>query len=178
MVANCIGWLLHVSIQQDKAIVWIKTEDNNVIRLIDLFQPTFYILPRNEYDGTCLYQLLSQQSMVKKIGWVIKSTDLFEEYSKHKLLSVTLESTQAYISLVRKLEKDHRVKQLFNTDFSFVQQYLFHRLKIEPTSKVKAEYDNSRLISLTKIDDENKIDLPPFSIRHILERSIQKIQSQ
>ena len=78
-----------------------------------------------------------------------------------------MESAQGYTSLVRKLEKDYRVKQLFNTDLSLVQQYLFYKLKIEPTSKVKAEYDDSKLVSLTRMDDENEIDLPPFSILYI-----------
>jgi DNA polymerase elongation subunit (family B) len=167
LTANFIGWIFHVSIEQDKAIVWIKTEDKKVLRLIDSYQPFFYVLPRNEYDGSCLFQILSQQPIVKRVGWESKSTNLFEEYSKHKLLSVTLESAQAYTSLVRKLEKDYRVKQLFNTDLSLVQQYLFYKLKIEPTSKVSAEYDDPNLVSLTRMDDEYKIDLPPFSTLYI-----------
>jgi DNA polymerase elongation subunit (family B) len=161
--SSCIGWLLHVSIEHNKAILWIKTEDKKICRLVDQFQPFFYILPRNEYDGTCLYQLLSQQSIVQRVSWECKSTNLLEEYSMHKLLSVALESVQAYTSLVKKLEKNYRVKQLFNTDLSLIQQYLFHKLKIEPTSKIKAISDNSKLVSLTRIDDENEIDLPPFS---------------
>jgi DNA polymerase elongation subunit (family B) len=167
LVSICVGWLFHVSIEQNKAILWIKTEDKKVLRLIDSYQPFFYVLPKNEYDGTCLYQLLSQQTIVERVVWESKSTNLFEEFSKHKLLSVTLESAQSYTSLVRKLEKDYRVKQLFNTDLSLVQQYLFYKLKIEPTSKVKAEYDDSELVSLTSMDDENEIDLPPFSTLYI-----------
>jgi hypothetical protein len=129
-------------------------------------------LPRNEYDGIHLFQHLSQQPLVKKVSWEEdKSTNLFEEYSKHKLISVTLESAQTYTSLVKKLEKDYRVKQLFNTDLTLVQQYLFHKLKIEPTSKVKAEYDDSKLIRLKKID-ENIIDLPLFSILYIDVRTL------
>jgi hypothetical protein len=37
-------------------------------------------------------QLLSQQSLVKKVSWEeTKSTNLFEEYSKHKLIIVVNE---------------------------------------------------------------------------------------
>jgi DNA polymerase elongation subunit (family B) len=134
---------------------------------VDLYQPFFYILPRNEYDGSCLFQILSQQHIVKRVSWESKSTNLFEEYSKHKLLSVTLETAQSYTSLVRKLKKDGRVKQLFNTDLSLVQQYLFYKLKIEPTSKVIVEFDDSKLVSLSRMNDENEIDLPPFSTLYI-----------
>ena len=72
-----------------------------------------------------------------------------------------------YVSLLEKLEKDSRVKQVFNTDLSHVQQYLFHRLKIEPTSKVDVKYDGSKLVKLVKIGDEYEISPPPFSILHI-----------
>ena len=168
LVSNCIGWLLHVSIEQDKVILWIKTEDKKVLRLTDSYQPFFYILPRNEYDGTSLFHILSQQSIVKKVSWEEnKSTNLFEEYSKKKLICVTSESVQSYAVLLKKLEKDSRVKQVFNTDLSHVQQYLFHKLKIEPTSKVEVEYDNSRLVMLTKVEDEDDMLPPPFSILHV-----------
>ena len=58
-------------------------------------------------------------------------------------------------------------KQVFNTDLSHVQQYLFHKLKIEPTSKVEVEYDNSRLVMLTKVEDEDYIFPPHFSILRV-----------
>lgn len=169
MVSNCIGWLFHVSIEQDKALLWIKTEDKKVIRLTDSYQPFFYILPRNEYDGTFLFHILSQQSIVKKVSWEEnKSTNLFEKYSKKELICVTSESVQSYEVLLKKLEKDSRVKQVFNTDLSHVQQYLFHRLKIEPTSKVEVEYDNnSRLTGLNRVEDKDDISPSPFSILYI-----------
>ncbi len=122
MVSNCDGWLFHVSIEQDKAILWIKTIDKKILRLTDSYQPFFYILPRNEYDGTSLFHILSQQSIVKKVSWEEnKSTNLFEEYSKKKLICVTSESVQSYTILLKKLEKDSRVKQVFITDLSHVQ---------------------------------------------------------
>jgi DNA polymerase-2 len=164
----CIGWLLHVSIEQDKAVLWIKTVGKRVLRLTDSYQPFFYILPRNEYDGASLFHILSQQSIVKKVNWEEnKSTNLFEEYSKKELICVTSESVQSYTVLLKKLEKDSRVKQIFNTDLSHVQQYLFHRLKIEPTSKVEVEYDDSRLVRLTKVEDQDDIFTPPLSILRV-----------
>jgi len=168
LVLNCKGWLLHVSIEQDKAILWIKTEDRKILRLTDSYNPFFYILPRNEYDGNYLFHVLYQQTIVRKVGWEEnKSTNLFEEYSKRKLICVTTESVQSYNVLLKRLEEDSRVKQVFNTDLSHVQQYLFHRLKIEPTSKVEVEYDGLKVINLTKVEDEDEIPPPPFLILYI-----------
>jgi DNA polymerase-2 len=168
LVSNCKGWLLHVSVDQDKAILWIKTEDKKIFRSIDSYQPFFYMLPRNESDGNYLFHVLSQQTIVKKVEWEEnRSTNLFEEYSKKKLICVTTESVQSYKVLLKRLEEDSRVKQVFNTDLSHVQQYLFQRLKIEPTSKVEVEYDGLKVINLTKVEDEDEIPPPPFSILYI-----------
>ena len=80
MLSSCTGWLLDVSIEQDKAILWIKTEDKKILRLTDSYQPFFYILPRNEQDGQYLFHILSQQSAIKKVSWEEnKFTNLFEE---------------------------------------------------------------------------------------------------
>jgi DNA polymerase elongation subunit (family B) len=168
LLSNCTGWLLDITIEQDKAILWIKTEDKKILRLVDLYQPFFYILPRNEYDGTYLFHVLSQQTDVKKVKWEEnKSTDLFEKYSKRKLICVFPESVHSYATLLERLGKNSRVRQVFNTDLSHVQQYLFHRLKIEPTSKVEVKYDGSNLVKLVRIGDEDEISPPPFSILDI-----------
>ena len=168
MLSSCTGWFLDVSIEQDKAILWIKTEDKTILRLTDIYQPFLYILPRNEQDGQYLFHILSQQSGIKKISWEEnKFTNLFGEEGRSKLIRVVPDSAQHYASLLKKLEKDYRVKQFFNTDLSHVQQYLFHRLKVEPTSKVDVEYDGSKLVELTKLEDEDDILPPPFSILHI-----------
>ncbi len=145
-----------------------KITDRQILKLIDTYQPSFYILPRNQSDGLYLFQLLSQQSIVDKVRWEEdKLTNLFDHdctTKKQKLICVYTQSTQYYASILKILEKDQRVKQLFNTDLSHVQQYLFTRLRIEPTSKVKVEYDGTKLLRISKIDDEQEVSPPPFSL--------------
>jgi DNA polymerase elongation subunit (family B) len=167
-LASCIGWLLDVSIESDKAVIWIKTEDRKILKLADPYHPSFYLLPNNESDGSQLLQVLSQQPIIRKVKWVEgKFTNLFDYASKKKLIHVVPESMQYYMPLLKKLEKDRRVKQLFNVDLSHIQQYLFNTLRVEPTSKVEVEYDGSKLIGISKLDDENEISLPPFSLMHL-----------
>ena len=38
------------------------------------------------------------------------------------------------------------------------------KLRIEPTSKLKIEYDGSKLLEIVKIDDEDDVNPPPFSL--------------
>ena len=107
---------------------------------------------------------------MKNLGWEDKFTDLFD-YDRHgmkKLICVYTESILHHKTLLQSLNKDPRVVQLFNTDLSHVQQYLFMKLKIEPTRKVEVQYDKneSRLIKMTKINEEDEMAAapPPFSI--------------
>jgi DNA polymerase-2 len=157
---SAIGWLLDVTVERNAANLWIKLKVGGVLRLADKYQPNFYILPKNEQEGAELFHVLSQQPKTR-VEWQRKHTDIDHD-GYEKLLHVYLESTYYYNTLVKRLQNDPRVAQLFNTELSFVQQYLFTRLKVEPTSKVQVEYSNERLISLTKIDE---LDVrPPFTV--------------
>jgi hypothetical protein len=128
LIARCIGWLLDVSIEQDKAVLWIKTVDKNILRLTDTYQPFFYLLPRNEQDGQYLFRVLSQQSAIKKVSWEEnKLTNLFEEGGRSRLICVVPESVQHYVALLKKLEKDSRVKQFFNRSCSKIWYESFNR---------------------------------------------------
>ncbi|MFZ0511980.1 MAG: DNA polymerase domain-containing protein, partial [Candidatus Nitrosopolaris sp.] len=163
---SSIGWLLDVIIEQDHATIWIKTIDGTILKLRDKYKPSFYALPKDESTDE-ISHILSQQPKIKKVEWKNRLTDLFDndEHGIKRLICVYLESLFNYKILTRTLEKDQRVAQLFNTDLSHVQQYLFTRLKIEPTSKVEVQYDrnDSKLITLAKIS-EVEVALPPFSI--------------
>ena len=162
--------MFDVSIEQNRATVWIKTSEGTILKLIHNYQSTFLVLPKAEYTGDDLFQILSQQSIVKNLGWEDKFTDLFD-YDRHgmkKLTCVYMESILLHKTLLQSLEKDPREVQLFNTDLSHVQQYLFTKLKAEPTRKVEVQYDKNelRLIKITKINEEDEMAAapPPFSI--------------
>jgi DNA polymerase elongation subunit (family B) len=168
LLSSCIGWLLDITIEQDKIILWIKTEGKKILRLTDVYHPHFYILPRNEHDGHILFHILSQQPVVNKLSWEEnKYTNLFESGRRDKLIYVSLESVRQYEALLTKLKRDSRAKQFYNTDLSHVQKYLFHKLKLEPTSKIKIQYDDSKLIKINKLEDEANISPPPFSILYV-----------
>jgi DNA polymerase elongation subunit (family B) len=176
LTTTSIGWLLDVSIERDKAAIWIKTTARKILKLTDSYHPSFYLLPNSESGGSQLLQVLSQQPIVKKVSWdENKVTNLFDYASKKNLIHIVPESMQYYMPLLKKLEKDRRVKQLFNVDLSHIQQYLFDRLRIEPTSKVEVQHIGSKLVGISKLDDEKEVSKPPFSLMHI---SIQTVSGK
>src|SRR5215831_20206727 len=156
-----IGWLLDVTVERNAATLWIKLKQGGILRLVDKYQPCCYILPRNEQAGTELFHILSQQHKIR-VEWQNKHTDIDHD-GYQRLLCVYLESTDYYNTLVKRLQTDQRVAQLFNTELSHVQHYLFTQIQVEPTSKVEVQYDNERLISLTKIDEHDG-GVQPFTV--------------
>ena len=102
MLSSATGWLLDVTVEEDKAVLWIKTVEKKILRLTDSYHPFFYILPRNEQDGQYLFHILSQQSAIKKVSWEDnKFTNLFVEYSKTKLICVFPETVHVSSSICR-----------------------------------------------------------------------------
>jgi len=166
-MARSQGWILDVIVEQDRVIIWIKTIQGSILKLTDTDQPNFYILPKDESGGATLFQFLSQETNLKRVEWERKFTDLFDKGSRglKRLISVYSDSIFSYNTLVKRLEKDPRVTRLFNTDLSHIQQYLFSKLRIEPTSKVEVEYedDNPKLKRITAINDL-EVAPPPFSV--------------
>ena len=63
-MTNCIGWLFDVSIENDHAILSIKTEERQILKLRDSYHPGFYILPRDE----SLFQSLSREEEIS-VRW-------------------------------------------------------------------------------------------------------------
>src|SRR5437016_9432537 len=112
------GWLLDVSIEQNRATIWNKMSEGIILKLIDTYQANFYVLPKDENTGADLFQILSQQSSVKKVEWEDKFTDLFDNewHGMKKLICVFPESLLYHKILLKSLEKDLRVARLFNTD--------------------------------------------------------------
>ena len=48
MTQKSTGWILDVYIEDNEAVLWIKTEEGQVLRLIDNYEPVFYIQPKTE----------------------------------------------------------------------------------------------------------------------------------
>ena len=90
------GWLLDVSIEQNRAAIWIKTKEGIILKLMDDYQPNFYVLPKDDKTGAGLFRILSAQSSVKKVEWEDKFTDLFYDdgHRLKNLICVYPESIQ------------------------------------------------------------------------------------
>ena len=172
VIKTADGWILDVT--QDYGTgdinLLIKLQNSNVMTFRQrLKEYAFYIQPKSQSAGEDLFQQLSRSDeIIKKIFWDEKYTDLADK-NKTRLIgiSVTGISSQDYQKFIKKLGTDSRVCSLFNTELSVIQQFIYNQLKIAPTCKVRIEYDEKELLTISKVDDSQDIVPPPFKIMHI-----------
>ena len=76
---TCVGWLLDLYVEEDRIVIWIKTQKGKALKFTDDYNPHLYVFPKTEYDGEELYRILSQQTdIVTKVSWEYKLTNLFD----------------------------------------------------------------------------------------------------
>ena len=167
-MTHCTGWLLDVYIEEDQAILWIKTEEGNTLKLIDCYEPYFYIEPKSEKDGVELFQILRDMELIKEIRWEQKFININNNASE-KLIRVATYLIHHYNLLLKVLQHDtlrQRIRHQYNTNLSHLQRYLFTQLKIPVTSKVSVEYADRKLKSIKRINNDEGTQ-PPFSIMQV-----------
>ena len=54
-MAHATGWILNVSVEGNRAIIWIKTCEEQILKLFDTYEPTFYVLPKDEDAGAEIF---------------------------------------------------------------------------------------------------------------------------
>jgi DNA polymerase elongation subunit (family B) len=169
VVQNAIGWILDVSKDSDSDVIVILIKlqkDGKVISFKQkLHVHVFYIIPKSRSAGEDLIQQLSRyDQLIKRIFWDEKYID-FVDKNKTRLIAISLDDNkQDHKRLIKKLELDSRISALYNTELSEISQFIYHQLKIPPTSKVQIEYEAERLLSITRTDDSQEIAPPPFKI--------------
>ena len=90
--------------------------------------------------------------------------------NKTSLIGISIATniqSQDHQLFIKKLGMDPRVSSLYNAELSVLHQFIYNQLKIAPTSKVRIEYHEKELLSISKVDDSQDIAPPPFKIMHI-----------
>jgi hypothetical protein len=167
MMQKGTGWILDVYIEDNEAILWVKTEQGQVLKLFDEYEPVFYIQPKNDKSGTEVLKILQDLELVKEVRWDYKLVDI-NSNTKTKLLYVRCYLIHHYNLLLKALQHEtlqQRINQLFNTKLSHIQRYLFTQLRIPPTAKVQIEHEDGELVSITTVNDHEDLQVPFSTIQ-------------
>ena len=168
MTQTNTGWILEVYIEDNDAVIWIKTEQGQVLRLIDEYEPVFYIQPKNDQSGKEIFKILQDLELVKEIAWDYKIIDINNNI-RQKLLYVRCYLIHHYNLLLKVLQHEtlqQRINQLFNTKLSHIQRYLFTELRIPPATKAQIEHEDGEVVSITMANNKEDLGLP-FSIMQV-----------
>ena len=153
------GWILDVYVEDEGAVTWFRDVDGSHLKLLDHYNPRFYVLPKAGHENEVLSALGSN---VGSVSTEEERVNLGGE--KKRVISVTLNGLKDYRRILRALEAFPQVQDIYNTDLLHVQQYLFTSLDVAPTSKVEIEYEGHRLRSIRPLDDSLEIAPPPFTV--------------
>lgn len=168
MIEKATGWILDLYIEYEQIVLWIKTDEGKAIRLVDNYEPSFFLLPKSENSGWELIQILSDLELVKEVRWDSRFTDINDKI-RQKLICVTCYSIHHYNLLLKALQHEtlhQRIQQTYNTKLSHLQRYMFESLPKVPMAKVLFAHENGDLLSIAELNVSDNLDMP-FSLVHV-----------
>jgi hypothetical protein len=168
MTEAITGWILDAYIEYDQPVLWIKTVGGNAQKIVGMYDPSFFLLPKTEIAGKELIQILSDIEPVEKVRWTDKFTHI-NDNEKKKLIHVQCHSIYHYNLLLRSFQHDtfrQRIQQTYNTKLSHIHRYLFEHLQKNSMTKILVKHDNGELISIAESNDHQSLDIP-FSVMQI-----------
>jgi len=167
MIQTCAGWILDVYLENGEAVIWIKTDQGQTLRLFDEYYPSLYLKPKSEKHGCQIIEMLSDLPLINEIKWQSKLTSIFEPI-RVKLIHVTTPTIHHYNLLLKALRHERlreRINKTFNTSLSHLQRYLFEQLKVKLGEKVFIQFEDHDLISIDNL--HSKEVSSPFSLLHV-----------
>jgi DNA polymerase family B len=82
-MAHCTGWIFDISIEQNRAVVWFKTTEGNILRLTDRYQPNFI----KEFQTELLYTLFDCNNSTEVLSKGYENGLLFVTQTIDKLMT-------------------------------------------------------------------------------------------
>ena len=153
------GWLLDVEVDGPHAVLWLKTEEGEVVDLRERFTPIFYARPREGIEAADLASLFKAHPAVYEARPVERYASL-DMRRKLQVVEVTLDSAEdlrQVASWARSLEE---VEELYAVDLHSEVRYLYLK-GVAPTMEVEWRAKGGVLQELHPIDSLD-IEPPPF----------------
>ena len=153
------GWLLDVEVDGPHAVLWLKTEEGEVVDLRERFTPSFYIRPRRGIDAEDLASLLQSHPAVREARPVERYASL-EMRRRVEVVEVTVDSARELRKVASWARSLEEVKELYDIDLPSEVRYLYLK-GVAPTMEVKWRAKGGVLQELHPIDSLD-VEPPPF----------------
>jgi len=152
------GWLLDIKVDGPHAVLWLKTEEGEVVDLRERFTPSFYIRPRRDVDAEDLASLIRSHPAVCEAHPVERYASL-DMRRRVEIVEVTVGSAgdlRQVASWARGLEE---VEELYDVDFLPEVRYLYKK-GAAPT--MEAEWRGREVLKELHPVEGLDIEPPPF----------------
>ncbi|HDM88789.1 MAG TPA: hypothetical protein ENG65_02205 [Candidatus Bathyarchaeota archaeon] len=156
------GWIFDVYVEDERAVLWVKTADGRALRLMDRYTPSFYMKPRDDVEAERLVKVLEKHPHIVEVREEFKYLSLSAN-CKSRVLHVFVDSARNFRAVLNDVRGIGAAEAYFNTDLLHVQRYLFEK-SLPPTCMTSMTYDDECMLrSFSILDDSLKIGPPPFT---------------
>ncbi len=152
------GWLLDVTLRDDEAFLWIKTEGGRV-QVRDKYNVDFYVAP-DKVSEEKLVHLFDEHDNITGIEKVERYLSI-ESVELEPVLRVSVDSPVNYRKLTKLIGK---YGELFDDGLSHTQRYLADR-RLVPYAEVRIELDKmDKVKALEPVPLDLTVEPPPFNV--------------
>ena len=156
------GWILDVYIEDDMAVLWVKTADGRTLRLKDRYAPSFYMKLADGVKIEWLVKALEEHPHITEVKEESKYLSLSSN-RKSEVLHVLVDSARNFREVLNDVRGLGAAEAYFNTDLLHVQRYLFER-NLPPACMASIACDDKCMLrSFSILDDNLEIEPPPFT---------------
>jgi DNA polymerase I len=154
------GWLLDPYIRGKDAHLWLKTVEGEVIHLTERHRPHFVASSKPGFNVDDLCYLFEEHKFVHSATPVERYPTL-RRACLERVAEVRVDSAECLEEVIIYAKSLREVHEVYDVGLSPIQWYLIER-GIAPTGLCEFESDGCTLKSIKPIDDEGRIEPPPF----------------
>ncbi len=154
------GWLLDPYIRGKNAHLWLKTVEGEVVHLTERHRPHFIASSKPGFNVDDLCYLFEEHKLVHSATPVERYPTLRRECLE-RVAEVKVDSAECLEEIIKYARSLREVNEVYDVGLSPIQWYLIER-DIAPTGLCEFESDGLALKSIKPVDDERRIDPPPF----------------
>lgn len=155
------GWLLDSYIEDSQAVLWIKTLEGRVLKLVEPFFPDFYAMPK-AISARQLCYLLSDHENIRHIE-VERRFRTVAQREEVEVVHIHVDHIRNFRRVVSDVEGLKFVEGTYDTDLTHIQRYIFKK-GVAPMERISFESINGKLLSLELVGGDRDVPPPPFTV--------------
>jgi hypothetical protein len=155
------GWIYDAYLEQDQIILWMKTDNSQLLQLTDPFLAELYAVPSTKHSAAELTDIISNHPLVESALLCLRYAEITDT-NETEVVQIIVKPSK-----LRKAIWDLASSELcalYNTDLNPVQRYSCHR-RLDWRGKFDICFKEDRRI--TEIKSITSDDVPPLDALEI-----------